>query len=318
MRVTFPIATLTECRRQTQREIGPYYIGTASAGSTVTKLVDSKWPMATGLDVATLHIDEVLFLPSAATVDQTRFVLTYDPAAGALVPDTPWGTQPVNGQVYELSSVPPILDGFNDLHAYINEGLKRCMVVVEICATPIPNRRRHGLGAIAHWLANPLWVYRVGYLQQGELRSQRSPYDRAIGGEILIEGGEAVIEHGLTFQATDTLYAQILKPAFYHCRVSGGTFGDQSGLLTETDECPVPVDWVAPAALVEYYLRELETNPNSQKVQAALQRAGLRYTDKVHAYLHPPRRTFHPLRMQFGPFPSSSGTMATAFRATGF
>jgi hypothetical protein len=150
------------------------------------------------------------------------------------------------GEVFE------ILGPFDvpTLHELINDGLKQCWMVVEVACVPTPGASRHWLGLVAPWLQDPNHVRQAGILAAGEDRNMCDPFERIVYGEIDRDGGDFYFNTGRrTFADGDLLYLRCYKRAYDHCRKSGGTFGEQSGLFLETDEAPIERDWLASSAL---------------------------------------------------------------------
>jgi hypothetical protein len=104
---------------------------------------------------------------------------------------------------------------------------------------------------VAPWLIDTGDVLQVGLLANGEDRNLQDPFTRRVRGQVERDGGHFYLNTDpQTFNAGDLIYLRCLKRAFDHCRAAGGVFGDQQGLLLETDESPAERGWVAAAALV--------------------------------------------------------------------
>lgn len=303
-------ATLTHYRRAVAPRLGPYAQGTAGALSTTTVLECATWPFKSSLAQDDLWADQYLFRPDAlAADDRTRVVATATTSTGLFSPDAPWTAAPyagAGGETVEFHGlVPPVVDGVNDLHALINEALKTILLVVEVTVTPTADAQRHALGGAAPWLTEPAFVYEVGVLAAHEDREAVDPFRRPVRGSAEVDGGGVYLNHpGRTFRPDDTLWLRVLKPAYFHCRAAGGTFGDQAGLAFETDEAVPQTEWVTAATLVQAWLRlaNVLAPADSQRAGTELAKAAAQVSRFQRNYLqaHLPKRTFKPL-LNWGP-----------------
>lgn len=250
------MATLTTYRRALAPLLGPYYQGTAGT-STTSALVCTGWPFMSTLSQDDLFTDLFVFRPAAAAAaDKARVVASYTPSSGTLTPDGTWTNAPT-GEVFELhGAAPPVGDGTTDLHALLNEALKEIPLAVEFTFTTASNQaQRHSLASAASWLTEDTWVYQVGYLTASESRANVDPFrGRRLRARAHKEGGTVYLE-GFSVSTADTVYVLALKPAYSHCKASGGTFGDQSGLSAETDEAVPETEWVVAAARAKVWER---------------------------------------------------------------
>lgn len=262
--------TLTQYRQQAAKELGRYAEGTAVTTSSTTTLVDTNWPIKSTLNQDDLYSDYFLYRPNAVVeADKVRIVATYTPASGFLVADRPWDIAPYGGGVGEAYELHGIIEPHTDLKEMLNEALKRCYIMVEVTLTPITDQIRHSLSTVAPWFTDPLWLINTGVMQLSDDRDEVDPYSATIRGEVVQDGATYYFVHrGRSFNpSTELVYLQMLKPAYYHCRPSGGTYGAQSGLSLESDECPVAVNWVAAGTLVEawrHYSQLLEPSANQK------------------------------------------------------
>ena len=279
--------TLQQYRSSFSVEAGPYigpdaYEVRAMSGSDTTKLVCVNYPIQSGIPQDDSLIDRPLYRPSATLqTDRHRYVMAYNPSTGTITPDIPWTVAPLSPpggtnygfleaftyhdleqyqyQDIEGTGVTGIGERFEVLgpfdvptaHRLINDGLKRCWVVVEVACIPTVNTTRHDLSLVAPWLIDPGDVLQVGLLANGEDRNLQDPFTRRIRGTVERDGGTFYLNtQPHTYNAADLIYLRVLKRAYDHCRASGGVYGDQAGLVLETDEAPLVRDWVAAAALV--------------------------------------------------------------------
>jgi hypothetical protein len=297
--------TLRDYRRAVAPRLGPYAQGTADAASTTTVLACPAWPFKSSLAQDDLWADQYLFRPGAGAEDRTRVVATATVATGQYAPDLAWTTAP-DGEVFEVHGVvPPVLDGVSDLHALINEALRTCVVVGEVTLAPVAGATRHSLALAAPWLEEPSWVHQVGYLSAQEIREEVDPFRRALRGEAYKDGGTVYVQHGAhALSPADTLYVRLLKPGSADCRAAGGAWGTQTGLVLESDEAPVPVEWVVAATLVQAWLRlaNVLAPADSQRAGTELAKAAAQAARFQRNYLeaHRPKRTLRPL-LAWGP-----------------
>ena len=279
--------SLAQYRHSLAVESGPYvgmdvYDVHAMSGSDTTKLSNHQYPIMSGIAQQDLYLDRPLFRPDATyATDRDRVVMTYDPPTGTLTPDLPWTMAPIppaSGTTYEyleahtyggleaftyemlegITQTGPgerfeILGPFDSgtLHQFINDGLKQCWQVVEVAATATPGASRHDLSQVTPWLQDQTHVRQVGVLGEGQDRNLSDPYENIVYGSIDRDGGAMYFNSGSrTFNVGDTLFFRCYKRAYDHCRAAGGEYGDQSGLLNETDEAPIDREWATSAALV--------------------------------------------------------------------
>lgn len=293
--------TLSQYRAAVAPEMGPYQTGTATSGSTTSQLEDINYPIRSSIAQDDLWVDKFLYRPAAVAFDKNRVVKSYTPGTGLLFPDGPYSVAPANGEAYE------ILGTFDapTLHGLINEGLKMCWLVTEICATPVALKTRHDLATVAPWLRDPMDVFQAGYLGGSEDRNATDPYARVIRGEVMRDGNTLYFDHHpRSFNTTDTIYLRVLKRAYDHCRPTGGTFGTQAGLTLETDEAVAATDWVAAATLVvawRRFAKIIDTADNNRLIRDRIEAAAW-FTDltKTHYLTTLPQRTLRRVN-HFGP-----------------
>ena len=280
--------SLAEYRRNLAVESGPFvgpesYDVRATGGTDTTKLVCNMYPIMSNIGQTDVLLDRPLFRPNAVMyTDRSRYVKDYDPATGTVTPDLPWTYAPIStagatiyrdleAQTYvdleiftyenlEGTGIAGIGERFEVLGPWdaptmnqlINDGLKQCWLVVELCATAMPGYSRFDVTALAPWLQDPNHVRQAGMLSAGQDRNAPGcdPFENIVYGEIERDGGTMYLNTGSrSFNAGDTLYLRCYKRAYDHCRAAGGAFGSQSGLSWETDEAPVERDWLVAASL---------------------------------------------------------------------
>ena len=279
--------TLAQYRRTLAVESGPYvgpesYIVRAEGGSDETKIVCHNYPIMSGLPQQDLLLDRPLYRPNAILEeDRNRYVMTYDPPSGTITPDFIWANPmvpPNSGTTYQYleahtygdleSYTYEMLEGITltgpgetfevlgpfdapTMHKLINDGLKQCWLVVDVVCTAVEGVSRHDLGQVAPWLQDPNHVRQAGVLSAGIDPWAQDPFDAIVYGQVERDGGTLIFNtNGRTFNSGDQIWLRCYKRAFDHCRQAGGNYGDQSGLVLETDEAPIERDWLASSALV--------------------------------------------------------------------
>jgi hypothetical protein len=321
--------------------VGPdSYDVRATSGSDITKVVCSNYPIRSSIGQNDLYGDLPLYRPNAVELqDKYRYVLSYDPPTGTLTPDLPWAFPPYQsgtGNSYgfleaytyhDLEGMPPgflyeDLEGFGQnglgerfeilgpwdvptMHRLINDGLKQCWMVVDVVCMAQVNVTRHDLAQVCPWLQDANHVRQVGVLPQGIDPWVQDPFENLVYGSIERDGGRFLFNSGTrTFNAGDQLWLRCYKRAYDHCRQSGGTYGDQAGLVNETDEAPIERDWATSSALLVGWRRYghlLEPAANQRLIrdQAA---AAAWFNDRTHQHFTAvqPQMLFRRARM-FGP-----------------
>jgi len=333
--------TLAEYRRSVAVESGPYigpesYVVRATSGSTTTKLVCSTFPIRSGIPQNDVLVDRPLYRPNAIREDdKNRYVMSYDPPTGTIIPDLAWIIPPIPAvgpttyeqlEAYTYDDLEvmtyeqmenlgesgvgerfEILGPFDapTIHQLINDGLKQCWMTVEVACLPTPQSSRHWLGMVSPWLQDTNHVRQAGVLSYYEDRNQNDPFRRMIHGTIERDGGDFFFNTGSrTFVDTDIIYLRCYKRAYDHCRPAGGAFGDQQGLALETDEAPIERDWLASSAVTigwRRFAHILEPQANQRLIRDQVS-ASLWFADRSrqHFTAVTPTLTFRPAR-QFGP-----------------
>lgn len=294
--------TLQTIRRNFGRELGGFLTSYTTSGTTTT-LVDTTFNLKSSISSEKTYKDWWVLRPNAAdTGDKVRRVASYAPSSGTLTVDLAYTNAPTV-ELYELYAM---AEPSVDMPLWINHALQKCFVVVELTLSPTANAIRHSLASAASWLQEAGWVRQVGYLANGENREQRDPYERVVRGHVVQDGGTFYLYHpSTTFNSTDTLYVKAIKPAYYHCRASGGSFGDQSGLTAETDEAPTNYPWVTSAALMEAWrhLGRILDPAASEGLIRDRGEAAAWFTSQTRSNFRIPELTFRPHRGWFGPLP---------------
>src|SRR5499427_527319 len=318
--------------------------GPSGATSDLTHLYCEAYPIQSGIPQTDQLIDRPLYRPQAVQqTDRHRYVQAYDPALGLITPDLAWvlpvlapasGSQYQNLEAFTYAELETQiyddlentgLSGFGEqfeilgpfdaptTHRLLNDGLKNCWLIVEVACTPTYLKSRHNLSAVCPWLQDPSDVLQVGVIKDYQDRDLVDPFENVIRGMVERDGGDFYLNTGTTtFVDGDILWLRVLKRAYDHCRASGGSFGEQSGLSLETDEAPVDRVWLTSAALAIAWRRFahlLEPGANQRLIrdQAA---AAAWFTDECRKHFSAPlpqrtlrrKRSFGPPRQLVGQY----------------
>ncbi|HYW86616.1 MAG TPA: hypothetical protein VFB50_02520 [Chloroflexota bacterium] len=322
--------------------VGPeQYTIRATAGSTVAKLVCDVYPIQSGIAQNDLLTERPLYRPYAGQAsDRHRVVQTYDPPTGTITPDLPWTVSPLSppgSTTYAALEAHPYRDletftyecldgtgvdcpgggGIGELfeilgpwdvptmHRIINDALKQCWLVVDVVCTAIPGVSRHDLRTVCPWLQDPNHVRQAGVLSAGIDPWVQDPFAAIVYGQVERDGGTMLFNtNGRTFADGDQIWLRCYKRAYDHCRVAGGTYGEQSGLALETDEAPVNREWLTSAALIIGWRRfghVLEPAANQRLIRDQATAAAW-FNDQTHQHFTAvaPQITFRKART-FGP-----------------
>lgn len=289
-------ATLLQIRQFVAQEMGGQgqggFLSSTSTGGSSTTLVDTTWPVKTTLAVDEQWRDAWILRPNAvAAGDKVRIVDTYTPGTGTFTVDNPYTNAPIT-EAYEIHTT---IEPVTAMNLIINEGLKRCMLEVEVTLTPIALQQEHLLTTAAPWLERRSWLRSVGYLGTGDNRLQLDPFTRLVRGEAYESAGAVWINHpGRAFLVTDTLYLKIMKPAYNAC-LTGST--PQNGLILDADTVPANFEWAGWAAIVEGWRRYgqiLETGAKTRLIPNRAEAATM-FTEKNKDNARWPLLTFRPL-----------------------
>src|SRR5690348_6619173 len=242
--------TLTQIRQFTAKEAGKFWTGTAASTSSTTQLIDTAWPVNSGIQASGFYKDYFLYRPNAVTAtDKVRYVETYTGQGGILQPDLSYTNAP-SGETYELHGMLEPLTAWTNC---INEGLQHCFIPFEYSFSPSSNTAtRFSLSTAVPWLYDPWLVRKAGVLSSGTSREANDPYVvGAIRGQCDNDHGTIYLNtYPRTFQTTDTIYLMVLAPAYYVCGASSSGPFTQQGLSLETDVALVDnYQWAGYAAL---------------------------------------------------------------------
>src|SRR5262252_7428430 len=321
--------------------IGPEsYIVRATGGTSTTKLVCDVYPIQSGAAQIDLLVERPLYRPYAGLLtDKYRFIAAYDPPSGTITPDLPWtysALSPPGSTYYSALEAHPYSDletftyecldntgvscpggGVGELfeilgpwdaptmHQLINDGLKQTWLVVDVVCTAQDGVTRHDLRDVCPWLQDANHVRQAGVLAEGVDPWASDPFAAVVYGHVERDGASMIFNtDGRTFNGGDQIWLRCYKRAYDHCRVSGGTYGDQSGLFGETDEAPVDRDWLTSSALLIGWRRFghlLEVAAN-QRLIRDLAAASVWFNDLTerHFVAVAPTLTFRRAR-RFGP-----------------
>jgi hypothetical protein len=322
--------------------VGPEsYTVRATSGTTVDKLVCDVYPIMSGIAQSDLYRDRPLYRPNAVqSTDRHRVIQTYDPPTGTLTPDLPWSLSmlsTVGGTLYQELEVHPYTEledityeclegtgvecaggpGLGEsfeilgpwdaptMHQLINDGLKQCWLVVDVVCTAVENVTRHDLSQVCPWLQDANHIRQAGVLPYGQDPWNQDPFNNTVYGNVERDGGTFIFNSGYrTFNAGDQIWLRCYKRAYDHCRAAGGEYGEQVGLVLETDEAPTERDWLVSSALLVGWRRfghllEVAANQRLIRDQAS---AAAWFSDRTHQHFTAvqPTLTFRRAR-RFGP-----------------
>lgn len=250
------MTTLTSYRRDAAALGGRYTLVTArSSGNTTTTIrVDA---LVSDISQNDLFADRWVYMTAASATDKVRVVSSYTPSGtGTLTVDRGYsGSTVPDSKVLELHGLClPFSDDITEFSwtTAINEALKRIWVPVEFTITPTASAIRHTL-ASQTWIMGRDQVLQVGWLTSSETRANQDPFlERRVKGDVEQDGATLYLRHpSRTFASNETIYVKALKRAYDHCKASGGSYGDQSGLSADSDEAMAPLEVVRWGALVE-------------------------------------------------------------------
>ena len=171
--------------------------------------------------------------------------------------------------------------------------------------TAVNGVSRHDLSQVCPWLQDPNHIRQAGYLPAGVDPWTQDPFASIVYGHVERDGGMFIFNTDRrTFNPGDQIWLRCYKRAYDHCRVAGGTYGEQSGLNWETDEAPIDRDWLTSSALLIGWRRFghlLEANANQRLIRDEAMAAAW-FNDRTHQHFSAvaPTLTFRRAR-RFGP-----------------
>jgi hypothetical protein len=282
--------TLAQYRQAIATDLGSFASGAATAGSTTNALEIASFPFKSARAIDTLYEDWYILRPAAAAADRVRSVKTYAPTTGTFYPDLAWADAPTVGEAIELHG---LIEPNVEMNSLVNAALRRCFLVAEFSFNPASaSDVRHSLATAAPWLDDDRLIRSVGYLAAGEDRDEIDPYSRSVRGVSETVNGTPYLNIGC-YTTTTTIYVLTLKPAYAHCRASGGAYGSQSGLALDTDEAPTVASWVSAGAQVEAWQRFghlLDASAGNRQIRDQAQ-AAILFTQERIRNLQVPDRT---------------------------
>lgn len=293
-------------RRRIARETGNFLASFVESGAT-SFLRDNRYPVRSNLDQGDLYPGKWLLRPQAPNEeDRVRIVaeLGYDPQTGTLRPDSPWTVGPNSTEPYELHGVIEPWDQMNDL---VNEALKRCMVIDHLVLEPVPGEPYLNLTPYAPWLLDARWVRGCAFIDP-QLVDDPADIDMTqpnFRGWVEQQGRTMMLrwqhwQYGTHSTNPMVLVLRCVKRAFDHCRAApSGTFGERAGLSEEAHEGPVPDDWVAAGALVEFWnsLGDVVAAGNKAEAESNQTKAAQLFTTLSQNYfVLPPFTLLNPIR----------------------
>ena len=293
-------------RRRIAEETGNFVASTVSAAST-TFLQDLRYPVRSSLDQADLYTGKWLLRPHATDErDRTRVVQErgYDPGTGVLRPDSPWFTTPVTDEPYELHGV---IEPWEQMLDLINEALKRCFVVDHLVLPISPGVSFVNLTPYAPWLLDRRWVRGARFVDPN---AYDDPTDIDMStptfrGYVDQQGRAMVLRWQNTpWQAEQVLVVRCIRRCYDYCRTGpDGVFGEISGLSKEEHECVAAEDWVAAAAMVDFWdtFGNVVAAGNRQEAETNQQKWAETFTTITQGYFTlPPYTLLAPVKSGWG------------------
>lgn len=280
---------------------GAFFLGTATGGSAgaSSTLVDGDDIVATSRAVNEMLEDYWLLRPDAAAAgDRVRSVATYTPSTGTFAVDRNYTNTPVSTDQYELHG---LIEPWTLMLDLVNQALKRILLPFEFTLTISSTTAKRQSLAGQTWLTDRRWVRQVGLLESGETRADTDPYEtRAVHGEVVRDGATLYLFHPRrSFSTTTTLYVKAMRSAYTLCRASGaGAYGDQSGLSAEAHQAIPVEEWVAAAAVNDFWLREAKARTGNARDEALKNAAEMAawFTRETNLHYEEEPLTFFPLR----------------------
>jgi len=296
--------SLGRYRRRVARETGNFLASLVQAGST-SFLQDDNYPVKSSLDQGDLFSGKWLLRPTAPAEDRVRIVaeLGYDPQTGTLRPDSGWTTAPATDEPYELHGV---IEPWEQMIDLVNEGLKRCMVVDHlVLAFPTDGSTALNLTPYAPWLLDYRWVRGAAVVDPAAVEDpgdidMTQPTFR---GWVEPQGRSMYLRWQNVWTGNNVenvLVLRCLKRAYDHCRDDAtGVFGERAGVIEEVHEGPVPDDWVAMGALVEFWdtFGDVVAAGNRQEAESNQSKVAAQFTTLSQQYFTlPPMTLLTPIR----------------------
>lgn len=299
--------SLGQYRRQIAEETGNFVASVVATAST-TYLQDRRYPVRSNLDQSDLYTGKWLLRPQAPEDDRVRVVTErgYSPQTGELRPDSPWRTVPVTDEPYELHGV---IEPWSQMNDFINEGLKRCMLVDHL-VLPVPdNVRAIDLTPYAPWLLDRRWVRSAAfvdpdqYAEPSEIDMVSQPTFR---GFVEQHGRSLLLRwQNVPWQGHEVLVVRVIRRCFDFCRESDqGVFGERSGLVAEDNESIAAPDWVAAAAMVDFWMEfgDVVAAGNRQESETNQGKWANVFTSLTQQYFSlPPYTLLAPVKAGWGP-----------------
>lgn len=299
--------TLGQYRRRVAEETGNFVASTVNAAST-TYLQDTKYPVRSSLDQADLYTGKWLLRPRATDPrDRVRVVQErgYDPGTGTLRPDSPWSTTPTTDEPYELHGV---VEPWAQMLDFVNEALKRCMVVDHL-VLPMPEARRVvDLTPYAPWLLDPRWVRGAAFVDQNDYDTpaQIDMSQPTFRGFVEQQGRSMMLrwQNWPWLNVDQVIVVRCVRRAYDYCRASAtGVFGEQSGLAAEDHEAVPAPDWVAAAVMVDFWneFGDVVAAGNRAEAEANQKKWADVFTSLTQQYFQlPPYTLLAPVRSGWG------------------
>lgn len=265
------MADLTTYRRKAGSDLGPMEVVFNTVHSANGSTVTAGWPIKSTTNQGRAFEGYFLYRPDTQEARQVKTPGGYVPSDGTLGADADFGSAiTVNEEIEVWGIFDPRV-----VNTLVSESLKLCYTVVDLVVPAVDNQSRYDLTSVANWLKNDQYVRQASWLGPNETIDEYLDLyeNRPMRGNLATVNGRVYWSGGYHSSDVD-LYFRCVKRHYDHCRASGaGTFGDQSGLVAEANECSADADWVAAGTLMlawAKYRRVLEqsTKANAKENQA--------------------------------------------------
>ena len=294
-------------RRRIAEETGNFVASVVTTAST-TFLQDRRYPVRSNLDQSDLYAGKWLLRPRATSEDDRVRVVQergYSPSTGELRPDSPWSDAPVTGEPYELHGV---IEPWGQMLDLINEALKRCLLVDHLVLPIAPDVHTIDLTPYAPWLLDRRWVRGAAFVDptQYDDPAQVDMTSQATFRGFVEQHGRSLLLRwqNTPWQAQQVLVVRCIRRSYDYCRENDqGVFGERSGLVAEDNESLAAADWVAAAAMVDFWneFGDVVAAGNRQEAEANQSKWAAVFSSLTQQYFSlPPYTLLAPIKAGWG------------------